>query len=119
MNIGQRIRHCLERKELTQKQLAQLSGIPYQSVNKYINNTREPDIATINILADTLDTTVQFLITGQAIAPNELIDECLLMLKDPRLREVYNKLILLTPENLEVAKEHIAVIVKHQDVEKK
>lgn len=47
---------------LSQQQLANVVGVSQQSINKYENHGVEPDIATLIVLADYFDTSVDYLI---------------------------------------------------------
>ncbi|MDI3478547.1 MAG: hypothetical protein PWQ59_2072 [Thermoanaerobacterium sp.] len=60
--IGQRIKHLREKKELTQKQLADLVGITEASLSRYENDLREPKAEILSRIAKALDTTTDFLL---------------------------------------------------------
>ena len=47
---------------LTQQQLAELLGISQQSVNKYENQSAEPDISTLRELATYFHTSIDYLV---------------------------------------------------------
>jgi len=60
--IGQRIKHLREKKELTQKQLADLVGITEASLSRYENDLREPKAEIVSRIAKALNTTTDFLL---------------------------------------------------------
>lgn len=55
MNIGSKIKNIRQEKGLTQKQLAQLTGLSEISIRKYESNSRNPKIENIKKIAKALD----------------------------------------------------------------
>lgn len=51
-----------QERGISQQALAKAIGISQQSVNKYENHSIEPDIATLIVLSEYFDTTVDYLI---------------------------------------------------------
>lgn len=49
-------------KNISQQKLAEIIGVSQQSINKYENHNIEPDIATLILLADYFNTSVDYLI---------------------------------------------------------
>lgn len=74
-------------KNISQQKLAEIIGVSQQSINKYENHNIEPDIATLILLADYFNTSVDYLIGNtdvnhkiQIIEPYDLnIDESALI----------------------------------------
>lgn len=63
MQLGRVIRNLLERKNLSQKQLAEMTHISYKTLNGYLNDIRQPDLDTLVLLADALDVSVDTLLS--------------------------------------------------------
>jgi transcriptional regulator with XRE-family HTH domain len=59
--IGDRLRELRIRKELTQKQLAEKIDLTAPTITKYENGLLEPNITTLNKLANYYDVTVDYL----------------------------------------------------------
>ena len=55
MDVGKNIELYRKDKGLTQQQLSELSGIPAISIGRYERGERNPDIKTIEKIANTLD----------------------------------------------------------------
>lgn len=49
-------------KRISQQQLADVIGTSQQSINKYENQTTEPDIYTLTLLADFFETSIDYLV---------------------------------------------------------
>lgn len=62
LGCGNRITLLREKGALTQEELAGLLGISRASLSHYETNRREPDIGTINKLADVFHVSVDFLL---------------------------------------------------------
>lgn len=69
MTTGEAIREARLKAGLTQKELAQKMGIPYQSIGQWENNKRNPKSETMERIASALDTTV-FLLYNPHVANN-------------------------------------------------
>lgn len=70
MTTGARIRSARQKAGITQAELAQKLGIPYQSVSQWERDTRNPKIETLQRIADALDTPVEVLLgIGDSIGP--------------------------------------------------
>lgn len=58
LNLGESIKYWRTQKNMTQKQLADLSGISEISIRKYENNERSPKIGTLSKIAKSLGVTL-------------------------------------------------------------
>lgn len=58
MNFGSRLKKIRKEKGLTQKKLAQLTGLSEISIRKYENNSRNPKLGVVLKLSEILDTPV-------------------------------------------------------------
>lgn len=60
--ISEILRELVAQKGMTQKDIAKELNISQQRFNFYVNGSREPDIATMILLADYFGVTVDYLI---------------------------------------------------------
>lgn len=70
--IGARIKMLRKARGWTQKQLALKIGVRYEQLNKYEGGFHIPAIDTLVRLADALDTTMDYLVTGTEIEQSNL-----------------------------------------------
>lgn len=66
-SIGKRIAEKRRSKELKQDELAEILGVSPQAVSKWENNISCPDILLLPSLAKVLDTTTDYLLSGEPI----------------------------------------------------
>lgn len=64
-SIGARIEGLLKKENLTQKELAQMTGITESALSRYINGERIPKMEVIANLATAFNTTSDYLISGK------------------------------------------------------
>ncbi|MCM2675512.1 helix-turn-helix domain-containing protein [Alkalicoccobacillus plakortidis] len=62
MEFGDRIAHLRRGKNLTQAELADSIGITRASLSHYEKNRREPDYATLKVIANFFGVTVDYLL---------------------------------------------------------
>lgn len=62
MAVGDRILELLQSRDMTQKQLAADLSLPLTTLNGYVRNYREPDYATLRLLADYFEVSCDFLL---------------------------------------------------------
>ncbi|MFD1425466.1 helix-turn-helix domain-containing protein [Kroppenstedtia sanguinis] len=65
MNFGKRLKGLRERENLSREALAKKIGISYWSLSKYETGNREPDIDTLQKIADFFDVSLDYL-TGRS-----------------------------------------------------
>ncbi len=70
--MGARIKTLRKAKGLPQKQLAATLGVRFQQLNKYEGGFNNPPVEMLIKLADALDTTVDYLLTGAQIDDSQL-----------------------------------------------
>ena len=72
--IGERIAYLLKNEGLSQKELAQVVGITEPALSRYIKGERQPKMEVIANLATALNTTSDYLISGneEEISFNQL-----------------------------------------------
>ena len=69
MKIGENIRALRLQKGLTQEQVAQQLGVPYQAVSKWENGTNTPDIGLLPEIAKLFGVTIDALFHQDAASP--------------------------------------------------
>ena len=62
MTFGNRLKNLLDERQVTQKQLAQDLNIASTTVNGYVTDYREPDFATLDLLASYFSVSADYLI---------------------------------------------------------
>ncbi len=62
--FGQRLKQLRKKKDLTQKALGNLIGVTYPQLNKYEGGTNAPPMDKLVKLASALNTSIDFLVTG-------------------------------------------------------
>ena len=62
MTTGQQIKAARQKAGMTQAQLAEKLGIPYQSIGQWERDARNPKLDTLKRIADALNITIQELI---------------------------------------------------------
>lgn len=62
MSFGENLRVLLEEREMTQKELAMQLNIAPSTMGSYVQNAREPDFATLKLLANYFDVSIDFLL---------------------------------------------------------
>lgn len=72
--IGQRIRTLRKEKKLTQKELAKILGITDAAVVHWEKDVNVPKLEYLNILAPTLNTTIDFIMYGKSDTSDKVID---------------------------------------------
>ena len=62
MNIGPRILTLLEKKGMTQRELANEIGVTETSISRYISGQRVPKANIVVYMADTLDSSTDYIL---------------------------------------------------------
>ena len=70
--MGVRIKTLRKAKHWPQKQLAGVLGVRYEQLNKYESGLNNPPVDMLVKLAESLDTTVDYLLTGAQIEDSQL-----------------------------------------------
>ena len=90
-SIGKRISEKRRNKGLKQDELAEILGVSPQAVSKWENDISCPDIMLLPSLAKTLDTTTDYLLSGDPIPETVLVPaENRKSIKDMILKIVVN-----------------------------
>jgi len=76
--LGKRLKELRKQKRWAQKELAQKVGIHFQLLNKYEGGLHAPPLDKLILMADSLTTTVDFLLTGEESEEQPLYNHRLL-----------------------------------------
>lgn len=60
--LGKRIRELRKEKKLTQEQLGKILNVSHSTINRYESGLHQPDIESLNILANTFNCTTDYLL---------------------------------------------------------
>lgn len=74
MSFGENLRRLIEERDLTQKEVALALNIAPSTLGSYVQNTREPDFATLKSIAKFFHVSVDFLLdhhTGKTASYQE------------------------------------------------
>ena len=72
--FGARVKQSRKDRKLTQKELAQRLGVHFQLLNKYESGQTLPQPENIVILADLLEISLDYLLTGKAPDNHNVVD---------------------------------------------
>lgn len=107
MKFGDRLKVLIEEREITQKELAAQMNIAPSTVSSYVQNTREPDFATLKMLAKFFDVSIDYLLDySTSHKPSRQEDELLRIFRT------------LTPEQKEICIEQTKVFMKLNNKER-
>ena len=70
MSVGERIAQLRSGRNMSQNQLAKAMDVSRQAVSKWENGLATPDAIKMILLADVLDTDLEFLTTGRQVVPS-------------------------------------------------
>ncbi len=65
MTIGDRIKLLLKKHHLTQKELAEILGMPFNTLSSIIRGIREPGIKKVILIAKYFNVSLDWLLTGE------------------------------------------------------
>lgn len=78
MNFGSKLRTLIEERNITQKELSSQLNIAPSTVSSYVQNTREPDFATLKLLATYFDVSIDYLLDCKSGNTVSLLEDELL-----------------------------------------
>lgn len=91
-DLSKRIQSLRKEKGISQSDLAELAGISRAQINRYENQGAEPSASALKAIANHLDTTVDFLVSGSTN------DRAKASLKNTELLKHFKEVDLM-PEN--------------------
>lgn len=107
MRLNENIRNLRQRKNLKQKELAELAGVSRVMLGKYERGQASPSTETLQKLAEILGVTIGYLLSGEN---GETAND----FKDETLKNYLKEIDQLSEEEKEHVKFFLdAVIVKH------
>ena len=62
MSFGDKLRTLIEERDMTQKEIAKQLNIAPSTMSSYVQNTREPDFATLKQIAAYFDVSTDYLL---------------------------------------------------------
>lgn len=62
MSFGENLRTLIEERDMTQKELAMKLNIAPSTMGSYVQNTREPDFATLKSIAKFFNVSIDYLL---------------------------------------------------------
>lgn len=65
MSVGERISDLRKQQNISQNELAKCLGVSRQAVSKWENDLSSPDTQNLILIAEVLQTEVEFLVTGR------------------------------------------------------
>lgn len=107
MSFGENLRVLLEKRNMTQKELAIRLNIAPSTMGNYVQNTREPDYATLKQLAGFFNVSIDYLLDyTPSFAAASQEDELLRIFRS------------LTPDQKDICIEQCRVFVRANNKEK-
>ena len=101
MNFGDILRNLLNDRGITQKQLAAELNIAPTTMGNYFRNNREPDFATLKLLADYFSVSTDYLLNHRTIGTETH--------KEDELLQIYRA---MTPPQQELLTEQGKLIIR-------
>lgn len=66
-SVGNKIKKIIIENEITQKDLAKLSGLSANTISRYVNNERKPNTEALEKIASALGTNVEYLVSDSLV----------------------------------------------------
>jgi transcriptional regulator with XRE-family HTH domain len=104
-DLGKRILDLRKRKNLSQTDLANAVGISYAQIGRYETKDTQPPAEVLKKIADALDTTVDFLISG------DTDEKAKSALKDSELLQQFKAVEQMNEEDRSVVKRLIDAFI--------
>lgn len=83
--FGKRLEYMIQKRKLSQRQFSEMSGITEQSISRYIKGTRIPRVSELIKIADTLDTSIDYLMGRVDVTVDDIIEELVKVAEDANL----------------------------------
>lgn len=123
LEFGDKLKIIRTERHMSQEDMAKLLNTSKQVISRYETKQRTPKIAVVTTYAEKLGVPLEYLIdnnleTMPSKKPTTMngdeLDEVAELLKRPEVRNIVEKLLQLTPQNLEIALAQLDVLAKHQ-----
>jgi len=76
MSIGEKLKKMRELRNLTQKELAEMSGIAFSQISKIeLGNIQDPGISTVKKIAEALKITPLYFLDDNILTPFDIYDK--------------------------------------------
>ncbi|AEE98054.1 helix-turn-helix domain-containing protein [Mahella australiensis] len=85
-----RIKELREEAKISQAELASILGVTQQALSNYENGLREPDLDTINKIANYFGVSIDYLLCRTNVRNSDVIEEAIK--DDPELERIWNML---------------------------
>lgn len=109
MEFGNRLRFLIDESDITQKELAMHLNIAPSTISSYVQNAREPDFATLKLIAEYFGVTTDYLLDNE---PMGIISS-----QEDELLRIFRS---LSPKQKEICLEQCRVFMRvNRDYEKK
>lgn len=99
MTIGERIKEFRLKAGLTQSELAEKLGIPYQSIGQWERGLRSPKIETLQKIASALGVPLSQLLTQNEQIGTAYLEDFLSDTNEGRIRQLHRSFDLLNEED--------------------
>lgn len=63
-NMAERLKAALEFRDLSQKDLSEMTGLPETTISRYVNNERTPRTDTVIKICDALNVSLDWYVNG-------------------------------------------------------
>jgi transcriptional regulator with XRE-family HTH domain len=104
-DLGKRILELRKKKNLSQTDLATAVGVSYAQIGRYETKSTQPPAEVLKKIADALDTTVDFLVSG------DTDQKAMSALKDSELLQQFRAVEQMSEEDRSVVKKLIDAFV--------
>ena len=91
MDFGSKLRFLIDESDITQKELALHLNIAPSTISSYVQNAREPDFATLKLIAEYFGVSTDYLLDNEPVeAISSQEDELLRIFRSlsPKQREI-------------------------------
>lgn len=113
-----RLRELRRLNHISMKELGSAMGVSESTISLYETNKRQPDKEMLIKLSNYFDVSTDYLLELSDIKKGPTTsngDELEKILQDPIYKAIYDRLMQLNPENLQMALSVIEGMINHQD----
>ena len=110
MAVGDRIKHLRTAKNMTQSDLSEIVGLTYIQIGRYEKGKSNPSSDVLQKLASALDTTTDFLMSGDT-------EQVQAQLSDKELLKQFREVELMEEKDKSIVKELIDAFITKRKVQ--